>query len=49
LSLYGKNPSFLAKTFSMSLIIGEIEKVKLALYKAFSVSDRFDKGILGER
>jgi hypothetical protein len=40
LPLFGKNPSLRAKTFSMSLIFGEIEKVKLLSYKVFSVSDR---------
>ncbi len=40
LSLYGKNPSFLAKTFCMSLIIGEIEKVKPLPHMGFSVRVR---------
>ncbi len=36
--LYRQNPSFLAKTFSISLILGENEKVKLPSHKAFSIS-----------
>ncbi len=35
---YGKNPGFLAKTFSMSLKISDIEKVKLPSHKGFSIS-----------
>ncbi|WP_041566761.1 hypothetical protein [Nostoc punctiforme] len=33
-----QNPSFLVKTFSVSLRISDTEKVKLLSYKAFSVS-----------
>jgi PST family polysaccharide transporter len=38
LSLSGKNRSFLANTFSMSLILDKIQKLKLPSYKSFSVS-----------
>jgi hypothetical protein len=34
--LVGQNPSFLAKTFSISLFYGEIEKLKLPPDKGFS-------------
>ncbi|MEH2354136.1 hypothetical protein [Nostoc sp.] len=37
-SLSGKNPGFLANTFSTPQIIGEVEKAKLLSYKGFSVS-----------
>ncbi|MBE8969586.1 hypothetical protein IQ277_26200 [Nostocales cyanobacterium LEGE 12452] len=40
LSLSGKNPSFLANTFSTSQIIDEVKKVKLLPYKGFSLSVR---------
>ncbi|MEH2366517.1 hypothetical protein [Nostoc sp.] len=43
LSLSGKNSSFLANTFSTSQIIDEVKKVKLLLYKGFSLSDRVVK------
>ncbi|WP_335044825.1 hypothetical protein [Nostoc sp.] len=39
-SLSGKNPSFLANTFSTSQIIDEVKKVKLMSHKGFSLSDR---------
>jgi hypothetical protein len=34
--LLGKNSSFKAKTFSTVTNLGEVEKVKLPLYKGFS-------------
>ncbi|MEH2124782.1 hypothetical protein [Nostoc sp.] len=37
-TLSGKNPGFLANTFSTPQIIGEAEKAKLLSYKGFSVS-----------
>nr|MDZ8060176.1 hypothetical protein [Nostoc sp. EkiNYC01] len=36
--LYGKKPGFLPKTFSISLIIDEIEKVQRQSHIGFSVS-----------
>ncbi|MBN3895081.1 MAG: hypothetical protein HWQ41_07385 [Nostoc sp. NOS(2021)] len=42
-SLSGKNPGFLANTFSTSQIIDEVKKVKLPSYKGFSDSDRIAK------
>ncbi|MEH2463255.1 hypothetical protein [Nostoc sp.] len=38
--LSGKNPSFLANTFSTSEIINEVKKVKLLSHKGFSLSVR---------
>ncbi len=37
-SLSGKNPGFLANTFSTSRIIGEVKKVKLPSHRGFSDS-----------
>ncbi|MFN6517676.1 MAG: hypothetical protein RMY29_024765 [Nostoc sp. CreGUA01] len=37
LSLSGKNPGFLANTFSMSLICASVQKLKLPSHNGFSV------------
>jgi hypothetical protein len=42
-SLSGKNPGFLANTFSTSQIIDEVKKVKLPFHRGFSDSDRVTK------
>jgi hypothetical protein len=41
LTLCSKNPDFLAKIFSISAIIGEIEKVNLSSHKDFRLEHRF--------
>ncbi|GEM_PF-4636513 len=41
-SLSGKYLGCLANTFSMSLILDEIQKVKLLFHKGFSVCDRLN-------
>ncbi|MDZ8259345.1 hypothetical protein [Nostoc sp. ChiQUE01b] len=42
-SLSGKNPGFLANTFSISQIMDEVKKVKLLSHKGFSLSYRIAK------
>ncbi|MBE9038427.1 hypothetical protein IQ246_25660 [aff. Roholtiella sp. LEGE 12411] len=41
--MFGKNPGFLANTFSTSQIMDEVKKVKLPSHKGFSDSDRVAK------